>query len=968
MEQKEDILHAIKGSKASMFPIAKNVARAIRYRMAYNAQEDTVQGTTKGILLENRPASEDLIFMRKFKVEPSRLNILSPVEMKSLVDAVEDKGNSTHFTSIITSDIIPSMKYVDIGEGPISEAGILDLLTKTLEDESISEDYRRCISVLLKVMNMNAAKNFFWDIDDENFADYCNSMRQPISFFTVSIKLLQSVYDSDGSVGAQFYIDLRQVLLNCISVNTEATGLVAQAQKLLPVIHRHVDRWVLSSDRQSLNRCNEKFCVMSGEAIENIPNIITSVKCGRCCGVFSIKFLESNKATMTGIYDMSTELITSPHEAWLCPLCLQDRSCDESFSRSFYIDEWGPSAQIPWILNSNHCTRIDQISDSVIVNMMDAIKLLACDDSTSLKSENPKLKRWTMSERATVLTALVDLTLASSKTQNWTLSNFDTCQKLSKIANSEPFRTGDFLNAVCSVAGEQAAYLTRKILMQDSASKHDENNDYQFNSYTRIMDGRCIICRRFTDPQEGDVDDQKVVVICDGCSSEVHLACLKLEKVPTDEWYCEACRQMGHGKVDTNRYHSAFYTLIDNARRGDIEDKLLKHYAQFNYGSGPKREFGKDTCDYCYKTELELCSPLVVGQSLPEFFEFQSKFTKPSISTQPRIPFFPLASDQTKTKFLSNSELVKSPVTHEMCALNMHRNRIDMKKAEFRKLRKTISKKATQALGLYLEPLGRDDEARVYWKFPTSPDLFVHVSYLVDDEYKVALKDGLQDISVTNSLGKDEYWYRVCGTENINTLIGLLGLSKHESSLRSALLSTFTFLPMLSDPAELSKKPEIYSHQRVKSREELTGIEDKSTEPFDIVSNVFSSENVDGSSSMIQKGEEAFDENAIVEMTFVKEKGLSIPPYILIREEDVYEPLDKDFDDDMYLNFFTYTKKFYAVALVNSRGRKVKLKKNAATVTYQVEYRYFIEKGNFSFLRIFNYLINRFLERVIPNP
>eukprot|EP01127_Copromyxa_protea_P021652 TRINITY_DN751_c0_g1_i2.p1 TRINITY_DN751_c0_g1~~TRINITY_DN751_c0_g1_i2.p1 ORF type:complete len:193 (-),score=55.34 TRINITY_DN751_c0_g1_i2:68-646(-) len=53
--------------------------------------------------------------------------------------------------------------------------------------------------------------------------------------------------------------------------------------------------------------------------------------------------------------------------------------------------------------------------------------------------------------------------------------------------------------------------------------------------------GECGVCKKTT------TDDCGVVLICDGCDGEFHMACIKPEitEVPEGDWFCEEC-----GKTD----------------------------------------------------------------------------------------------------------------------------------------------------------------------------------------------------------------------------------------------------------------------------------------------------------------------------------------------------------------------------------------------------------------------------------
>ena len=51
-------------------------------------------------------------------------------------------------------------------------------------------------------------------------------------------------------------------------------------------------------------------------------------------------------------------------------------------------------------------------------------------------------------------------------------------------------------------------------------------------------DSGCMVCGLSSDPQ--------LVLLCDGCANEAHVACVGLTQVPTGDWFCASCR--GHSR------------------------------------------------------------------------------------------------------------------------------------------------------------------------------------------------------------------------------------------------------------------------------------------------------------------------------------------------------------------------------------------------------------------------------------
>ena len=88
--------------------------------------------------------------------------------------------------------------------------------------------------------------------------------------------------------------------------------------------------------------------------------------------------------------------------------------------------------------------------------------------------------------------------------------------------------------------------------------------------------------------EEKEIDGKgKTVLLCTSCSGEAHLSCLGLEKVPYDEWYCDDCKSRGTHKKDT-AFSSAINSVIDSARRTELETKLTRIYAHLHYGNDKK--------------------------------------------------------------------------------------------------------------------------------------------------------------------------------------------------------------------------------------------------------------------------------------------------------------------------------------------------------------------------------------------
>ena len=64
-----------------------------------------------------------------------------------------------------------------------------------------------------------------------------------------------------------------------------------------------------------------------------------------------------------------------------------------------------------------------------------------------------------------------------------------------------------------------------------------------------MSDTSCMVCGLTSDPF--------IVLLCDGCENEAHLACVGLSHVPDGEWFCSSCRPRGHSQTKATRPRTA---------------------------------------------------------------------------------------------------------------------------------------------------------------------------------------------------------------------------------------------------------------------------------------------------------------------------------------------------------------------------------------------------------------------------
>lgn len=148
------------------------------------------------------------------------------------------------------------------------------------------------------------------------------------------------------------------------------------------------------------------------------------------------------------------------------------------------------------------------------------------------------------------------------------------------------------------------------------------------------------------------------------------------------------------------------------------------------------------TCQYCGFTELECCSPMVIGQNRSEHIASLAAFLAPipcllsdgdvasvSISSMHKqftpdkmhlhaIPSFPLYNADNRKALGIDEMSSKPPIVHQICALQMYKLRLENYKHNSRRVRNTVTKHVIQNTGISLESLGVDDAGNEYWLFP----------------------------------------------------------------------------------------------------------------------------------------------------------------------------------------------------------------------------------------------------------
>merc|ERR1711871_277617 len=147
-------------------------------------------------------------------------------------------------------------------------------------------------------------------------------------------------------------------------------------------------------------------------------------------------------------------------------------------------------------------------------------------------------------------------------------------------------------------------------------------------------------------------------------------------------------------------------------------------------------------CEYCGLGEMDVGSPMVFGQTRAEFESHidmsedlvaivpDGSYNTKSINVKMKItgeavlppilamPCHPLVTDLNA--FIERSKCVAcpSPVVHHTCALQMFQARLERGRHNHRRRRRMVADHAVRMSGI-------DRRGRLYWKFPSSDDLWI---------------------------------------------------------------------------------------------------------------------------------------------------------------------------------------------------------------------------------------------------
>lgn len=827
----EDIQTMLRGGKLPNFKTAKSVARMIRNRLLVRSFRLTASANASNA---TNATTRSELYAHLMK-DSSRS--YESMKVDSLLAMSTVRGTCFKSPEPIPQEVIDEAVAAEDGDEDDMEMNAIfasesDVIGR-VADLNWDGTLARCCKVFVKVASTAQARPFFWEIDSATYPEYYDLVKQPMTLSNVALKLIRGTYIKEASfeheVALIFYEDMKKIFMNCITFNTEAITNVAQAHKLLAVLHRHFDAWVWSATRApDITQCHDVYCLLTHTIIQYKadPSVHCDIKCGRCSGVFSLDALSASSASTdiaAYVIEPTAEQIKQAHDDWFCPFCLRENSelHPSLLGGDYSLDEWGPSGARPWVLNPlySHAPETSLPAASFAL-YTDALRILFDSSRSSvvspinnstLEGANKAPRDWSIDERVAVLSALCEAMKASTASLEFVAAWWAACERLGQVCSKGSFREADFNEAVERVAGKKGVTFSRLMLDGIEGAELDKQT---------VIVGRCCICHRSTFEEDCRGED---VLLCDACNAEGHFPCTKLAAVTKKEWHCPAC--VTRLATRESKMKRSFDSL-ELFRHLDLEESLLEDAIRVKAGvqSSVRNNdpFKNVECSYCGLTELSLCSPFVVGQSREEheahirlfelatvdnFFPGKSDtkvhFIVGGAKLKPPVfeaPFFPQIRSRKGKSLLEavgNSSSLAPVIVHESCALQMFRARWERDRHSMRRKRGLIAEKVVDMCGLCCKALGSDASGRTYWKFPTSEYLFICSG--ASPELENSLKADLRrecELAVEpppegGQTSKDARvsWKMVSSKDEIRAIVSLLGSTSTEQLLRQNLIT-----------------------------------------------------------------------------------------------------------------------------------------------------------------------------------
>ena len=372
--RKEDLQHALRGSRAMGFRSARNVARLIRYRMQARCAQSQILATrgkqTPALALELSNPDKDHSGMTTTAPSDRVMGLYSLPEagLCPLVaapntpwvpssDDLEDSGLPFNLfepdgLGILTGALMaiitdgrseasasPGQEAAEgdtLGTAQASSDAKSEYARDTFGNESLgnakpyTEVYKRCARVLHKLVTNNAAKNVLWET--AFYSDYLDVVKYPMSLSNIASRLVLQKYgsgdanqkisasDAYATVAYAFYNDLRSALCGVHTFSLKRSLFCAHTKTISNGLEI-LQQWLLSlpERRTPLEKCTDAYCMLSGNEIKPLA----SMKCGRCAAVYCLDALHIAPVS-PWLVKPTQDVVDKQTEEWFCEICVKE--------------------------------------------------------------------------------------------------------------------------------------------------------------------------------------------------------------------------------------------------------------------------------------------------------------------------------------------------------------------------------------------------------------------------------------------------------------------------------------------------------------------------------------------------------------------------------------------------------------------------------------------------------------------
>ena len=704
----------------------------------------------------------------------------------------------------------------------------------------------------------------------------------------------------------------------------------------------------------------------------------------------------------------SHNYLSSREEVWMCPFCVREDTCRLAGSSdnddAFIFNEYGASLLLPWQLNKNVSISVERklLENPTVKIYMNALKILAGNACSNDVFHDPSsngskdfVHDLSPEKRLQLLLGLCEGTKASSKGSKVLESVYKDGAALFELARSNDTRPGEFAASLSKLCGEHVAISFTNYLCQISRKK-------SFETALKAVDGRCVVCKKSSDDSQ-----HNKVILCDFCNGETHLSCSGLTTITRSSYFCLLCQKFTkqheqrmeilNSKIRKEKSYSDhlkdfsvtsasindihkdgikyFFDNIEDFREHKAEDSLIDRAIQRKIETLKKSDTADDhnhfsknidnresptKCKYCDFTEMDLCSPLVIGQSRSEHDEYVSTFLnrlkqedlnqiassqqeQATVNVNISPPYFPrldLAHSKVLLDEYANSG-IDPDICHEFCALHLfqHRLKTGLNEAKVRRL--NVTNKALSLCSIKTLPLGFDSSNRSYWYFSCSPNLFVYCNSsdnttIGDDKYYVNMSDDFKKFCPNyNTIAKDEGVWKVVinnkeNIQNVQNIINNLSNTSNERDLKNNLISFFITTNDVVDVNDYD------THDEALSDYICTTASTKSSAPNG------GSSNNDNANLNSDNASVASSDNVPCKITLSSTSAMIEDVYFIGDTSSVCQEVERTspegFDPKDYMKY-QKNGKFFCVTVLNSSGIPLRFTKNSGiSMTFQVHH------------------------------